>query len=168
LHAYAVEDELQVELKGQCRVLVRPSTSSDGAGFRALFQQLTDRDRYTRFFRKVRGLSDRDVQRLCNLNFDNEVAFVAAVGERENPQIVAQACYLIDPGTNLAETAFMVQPQSQGSGLGTALQKRTAEILADNEKMIRLARAGAGRADGAEGSVSIEHNGSTVRVATLF
>jgi acyl-CoA hydrolase/L-amino acid N-acyltransferase YncA len=181
LHAYAVEDELQVELKGQRRVLVRPSTSSDGAGIRELFHQLTDRDRYTRFFRKVRGLSDRDVQRLCNLNFDNEVAFVAAAGERENPQIVAQACYFIDPGTNLAETAFMVHPQWQGSGLGTALQQRmaeharrrgvrgfVAEILADNEKMIRLARAGAGRADGAEGSVSVEHNGSTVRVTTLF
>jgi L-amino acid N-acyltransferase YncA len=94
---------------------------------------------------------------------------------------VAQACYFIDPGTNLAETAFMVHPQWQGSGLGTALQQRmaeharrrgvrgfVAEILADNEKMIRLARAGAGRADGAEGSVSVEHNGSTVRVTTLF
>jgi hypothetical protein len=81
---------------------------------------------------------------------------------------VAQACYFSDPGTNLAETAFMVQPQWQGSGLGTGLQKRMAEILADNEKMIRLARAGAGRTDGAEGSVSVEHSGSTVRVTTLF
>jgi RimJ/RimL family protein N-acetyltransferase len=153
LHAYAVEDELQVELKGERRVLVRPSTSIDSAGIRELFHQLTDRDRYTCFFRKVRGLSDRDVQRLCNLDFDNEVAFVAAAGECENPQIVAQAGYFIDPGTNLAETAFMVHPQWQGSGLGTALQQRmaehvrrrgvrgfVAEILADNEKMIRLAR----------------------------
>ncbi len=113
-----MEDELQVELKGQRRVLVRPSTSSDGAGIRALFHQLTDRDRYRRFFRKVRGLSDRDVQRLCNLNFDNEVAFVTAAGERENPQIVAQACYSIDPGTNLAETAFMVPPAVAGFGPG--------------------------------------------------
>jgi hypothetical protein len=63
--------------------------------------------------------------------------------------------------------------------LGTALQQRmaeharrsgvrgfVAEILADNEKMIRLARAGAGH--DADGSVSVEHNGSTVRVTTLF
>ena len=176
LHAYPVEDEQWVELSGGRRVLVRPSTSSDGPGIRELFHQLTDRDRYTRFFRKVRGLSDRDVQRLCNVNFESEVAFVAAAGERENPQIVGQACYFVDPGTNLAETAFMVHPQWQGSGLGTALQQRmavnarrngvrgfVAEILADNERMVRLARAGAG-----EGSVSVEHSGSTVRVTTLL
>lgn len=177
LQAYAVEDEQWVDMKDKRHVLVRPSTSSDGPGIRELFHQLTDRDRYTRFFRKVRGLSDRDVQRLCNVNFDNEVAFVAAFGERENPQIVGQACYFVDPGTNLAETAFMVHPQWQGSGLGTALQRRmaeharrrgvrgfVAEILADNEKMIRLARAGAA----ADGNVSVEHAGSTVRVTTLF
>ena len=177
LHAYAVEDEQWVDVKDSRRVLVRPSTSSDGPGIRELFHQLTDRDRYTRFFRKVRGLSDRDVQRLCNVNFETEVAFVAAFGERENPQIVAQACYFVDPGTNLAETAFMVHPQWQGSGLGTALQRQmaaharkrgvrgfVAEILADNEKMIRLARAGAA----ADGNLSVEHTGSTVRVTTLF
>jgi hypothetical protein len=56
----------------------------------------------------VRALSDDDMQRLCNLNFENEVAFVAATGTRENPQIVAHSCYFIDPSTNLAETAFMV------------------------------------------------------------
>jgi hypothetical protein len=52
------------------------------------------------------------------MNFDNEVAFVAVSGTRENPQLVAQACYFTDPGTNLAETAFMVHPDWQGCGLG--------------------------------------------------
>ncbi|MEY3295213.1 MAG: hypothetical protein RLZZ451_1261 [Pseudomonadota bacterium] len=177
LRAYAVEHEQWIDLKDTRRVLVRPSTSSDGPGIRELFHQLTDRDRYTRFFRKVRGLSDRDVQRLCNLNFETEVAFVAAFGERENPQIVGQACYFVDPGTNLAETAFMVHPQWQGSGLGTALQRCmaaharqrgvrgfVAEILADNEKMIRLARGGST----ALGNISVENAGSTVRVTTSF
>jgi acyl-CoA hydrolase/RimJ/RimL family protein N-acetyltransferase len=184
LHAYAVEDEAQLELVARDgarqRVLVRPSTSSDAQGIRELFHQLSDRDRYTRFFRKVRGLSDRDVQRLCNVNFDNEVAFVVAAGERENPQIVAQACYFTDPGTNLAETAFMVHPDWQGLGLGKSLQQRmaeharrrgvrgfVAEILASNERMIRLARAGVVAAEG-EPTVSVEHTGSTVRVTTLF
>ena len=96
---------------------------------------------------------------------------------RENPQIVGQACYFVDPGTNLAETAFMVHPQWQGSGLGTALQRCmaaharqrgvrgfVAEILADNEKMIRLARGGST----ALGNISVENAGSTVRVTTSF
>ena len=174
MRAYAVEEELPVELKGGRQAMLRPSGSNDGDGIRKLFHQLSDRDRYTRFFRKVRGLSNRDVQRLCNMNFETEVAFVAVTGTRENPQIVAQSCYFTDPVTNLAETAFMVHPDWQGCGLGSALQRHmashaqrdgvrgfVAEIMASNDSMIKLARAGAG-------NVSVESTGSTVRVTTLF
>ena len=174
MRAYLVEEETRVTLKGGRTVLMRPAGSNDGDAIRDLFHKLSDRDRYTRFFRKVRGLSHRDVQRLCNMNFENEVAFVAMSGTRENPQLVAQACYFTDPGTNLAETAFMVHPEWQGCGLGGALQRRMAEhakgrgvlgfvadIMASNDNMVRLARAGPGK-------VSVEHTGSTVRVTTLF
>jgi RimJ/RimL family protein N-acetyltransferase len=95
-------------------------------------------------------------------------------GSRENPQIVAQSCYFIDPSTNLAETAFMVHPDWQGSGLGTALQHRmtehakargvrgfVAEILASNPNMIRLARSGSS-------NVNVETTSDTVRVTVLF
>jgi acyl-CoA hydrolase/L-amino acid N-acyltransferase YncA len=174
LRAYPVEDEQPVELSGGRTVLLRPAGSHDGEGVRDLFHRLSDRDRYTRFFRKVKGMSNRDVQRLCNLNFENEVAFVAAIGPRENAQIVAHACYFTDPSTNLAETAFMVHPDWQGCGLGGALQARlathakqrgvrgfVAEIMAGNDNMIRLARA-------ATAEVSVESSGGTVRVVSLF
>ena len=173
LRAYPLQEEATVQLKDQRQVLLRPAQSTDGDAVRTLFHQLSDRDVYTRFFRKVRGLSNQDVQRLCNLNFENEVAFVAVSGTRENPQIVAQSCYFIDPSTNLAETAFMVHPDWQGCGLGGALQSRmaehargrgvlgfVAEILAGNDAMIRLARAGA--------KVSVENMHGTVRVTTRF
>ena len=186
LRAYAVEEEITVALKAGRSVLLRPAGSADGEGIRDLFHRLSDRDRYTRFFRKVRGLSNRDVQRLCNMNFETEVAFVAAIGTRENPQIVAQSCYFVDPGTNLAETAFMVHPDWQGSGLGGALQQRmaeharqrgvrgfVAEIMASNEPMIRLAQKAAGHGGGqgdgnSGGSVHVDNSGSTVRVTILF
>lgn len=174
MRAYPVEEERPVALKDQRSVLLRPAAANDAESIRQLFHQLSERDVYTRFFRKVRGLSDEDVQRLCNLNFENEVAFVAATGTRENPQIVAQSCYFIDPSTNLAETAFMVHPDWQGCGLGTAMQKAmaahaagrgvrgfVAEILSSNPNMIRLAR-------GASSNVSVESSGSTVRVTVLF
>ncbi|MBK6469373.1 MAG: GNAT family N-acetyltransferase [Betaproteobacteria bacterium] len=180
MHAYAVEDEKTVVLKDGRDVLLRPAASGDAAGVRDLFHGLSDRDVYTRFFRKVRGLSDRDVQRLCNLNFENEVAFVACEGPRESAQIVAHACYFVDPSTNLAETAFMVHPAWQGSGLGGALQRHmaahaqqrgvrgfVAEILASNENMIRLARASAGVGPGGS-KVTVEPSGSTVRITTLW
>ncbi len=174
MRAYPVQEEETVALKAGRSVLLRPSTAGDAEGIRMLFHSLSERDVYTRFFRNVRSLSNQDAQRLCNLNFETEVGFVAATGSRENPQIVGQACYFIDPSTNLAETAFIVSPDWQGCGLGTALQMRmmkdaaqrgvrgfVAEIMSTNDAMIRLAKGGCS-------SLSTESMGSTVRVTALF
>jgi acyl-CoA hydrolase/GNAT superfamily N-acetyltransferase len=172
--AYPVEEEVTVTLKDRRTVLLRPAVSSDGNGIRDLFHAMSETDVFTRFFRRVRELSGQDVQRLCNVNFENEVAFVAVSGTRENPEIVAQACYFIDASTNLAETAFMVSPRWQGCGLGAALQKRmaehavargvrgfVAEMLSTNAHMVRLAHTGSA-------NVSVESSGTTVRVTTIF
>lgn len=174
MQAYPVQEESLVKLKDSRELLFRPSVSTDAEGIRALFHRLSERDVYTRFFRNIRGLSNQDVQRLCNLNFENEVGFVAVTGTRENPEIVAQSCYFIDPSTNLAETAFMVSPGWQGGGLGGTMQQRmaqhaaargvrgfVAEILATNPHMIRLAHA-------VSTQVSTESQGSTVRITALF
>jgi len=174
MRAYPVEDEVTVQLKDQRQVLLRCATSSDGEAIRMLFHRLPESDVYTRFFRNVRQLSAKDVQCLCNLNFETEVAFVAVTGTREQPQIVGQSCYFVDATTNIAETAFMVHPDWQGSGLGSALQQRMvqhakqrgvrgflAEILQANTKMIRLAQSGSAQ-------VSTELTRDTTRITTLF
>ena len=174
MRAYPVEEEVTVELKDKRSVLLRPAVTTDGDSIRDLFHSLSEEDVFTRFFRTVRALSANDVQRLCNVNFENEVAFVAVTGTRENPQVVAQSCYFIDPSTNLAETAFMVRPEWQRCGLGAALQRRmsehaaargvrgfVAEIMSTNANMIRLAQAGST-------NVSVEPNGTTVHVTALF
>jgi len=88
----------------------------------AVFHRLTEDDIYTRFFRRVRSLSYRELQTLCNVNHETDVAFLGVVGPRENEEIIGSACYFLNPTTNLAEVAFMVAPEIQGAGLGTALQ----------------------------------------------
>ena len=174
LRAYPVEDELTVTLKDGRTVLLRPALSSDAQGIRDLFHHLSEADVYTRFFRHVRALSNAEVQRLCNVNYENEVAFVATAGSREQSLIVGQSCYFLNPTTNLADTAFMVHPDWQGCGLGTALQncmvqhakKRglrgfVADVLPGNTRMLRLARNG-------PPSVQIEHADDSVHLTQLF
>ncbi|TXH88291.1 MAG: GNAT family N-acetyltransferase [Rhodoferax sp.] len=174
LRAYPMEEEQTVTLKDGRTVLLRPAMSSDAQGIRELFHHLSEEDVYTRFFRSVRGLSDAEVERLCNVNYENEVAFVATTGEREAEQIVAQSCYFINPTSNLADTAYMVHPEWQGSGLGSALQacmvahakKRglrgfEADILPSNTRMMRLARSGSPH-------VRVTEDGSTVHITILF
>ena len=174
LHAYPVEEEVAAVLKDQRPVLLRPAIASDASGIRDLFHSMSETDVFTRFFHQVRKLSSQEVQRLCNVNFDNEVAFVAVTGPREDPVIVAHACYFLDYSTNLAETAFIVRPDWQGCGLGAALQRRltehakgrgvrgfVAEILPGNAHMIRLAQS-------ASAQVTVESTGETRRVTALF
>jgi acyl-CoA hydrolase/GNAT superfamily N-acetyltransferase len=174
LRAYPVEEELTVTLKDGRTVMLRPALSSDAQGIRELFHHLSEADVYTRFFRNVRGLSDVEVQRLCNVNYEDEVAFVATTGNREALQIVGQSCYFINPTTNLADTAFMVHPDWQGCGLGSALQacmvnhaKRrglrgfVADILPSNDRMLRLARNGTP-------NVQAERNSDSVHITMLF
>jgi hypothetical protein len=91
------------------------------AGMQGLCHQMSSEDVYMRFFRRISALSYDEAQRLCNVDFAHGVAFVAVRGSREGEEIVAVGGYFLNPSTNLAETAFIVDPECQGTGLGTAL-----------------------------------------------
>ena len=112
---------------------------------------MSERDVYLRFFRKLSALSYEDAQRLCNVDFVHDVAFVAVKGPRDNEEIVGTGAYFLNPTNNLAEVAYMIAPAWQKTGLGSALQRRlrdhavacgvrgfVAEILQANASMIEL------------------------------
>ena len=143
-------------------------------GMKEIFYQMSDHDIYTRFFRRVNAMTFKEAQRLCDVNFESEVAFVAVTGTRENEQIIGTGAYFLNPSTNLAEVAFMIVPQMQGTGLGGALQRRmmdyakrmgvrgfVADILAENSKMIALAKR-------ATENFEVHRDGETVEVVSLF
>jgi GNAT superfamily N-acetyltransferase len=122
----------------------------------------------------VRSLTYRQLQTLCNVNHETEVAFMAVTGPRENEEIVGSACYFLSPTTNLAEVAFMVSPEWQGAGVGTALQTRlveyavsrgvrgfVAEILPRSARMLSLiARA--------PGTMTTSRDENAVHVTVVF
>ncbi|WP_119389347.1 GNAT family N-acetyltransferase [Taklimakanibacter lacteus] len=156
--AYPVQEERRVAIAGG-EVLIRPAHAADVDALRALFHDLSPDDVYTRFFRRVRTLPYQDLQTLCNVNHESQVAFLAVTGPRENEAVIGSGCYFLNPATNLAEVAFMVAPEWQGKGVGTALQVRLqeyaaargvrgfiAEILPGNERMVRLAASATGEA----------------------
>jgi len=173
LRAYPVEEERTLALNNR-QVMLRPARASDADGIRELFFKLPATDIYTRFFRRVQALSNRDIERLCNFSYENEVGFVAVTGPREQEVIIGQACYFVNLTTNLAETAFLIDPAWQGKGLGSAMQQRmvehararglrgfVAEILPENSKMIALAHKGSDK-------VTRERDQDSVHVTMLF
>jgi len=172
--AYSVHEERIVTLKNGSNVMIRPARAADAGALQGLFHRLSEDDIYTRFFRRVRSLSYQELQTLCNVNHETDVAFLAVIGPRENEKIVGSACYFLSPTTNLAEVAFMVAPEFQGAGLGTALQaclqeyamRRNVrgfvfEILPRNASMLRLAAR-------AQGTITTSRDNDTVHVTALF
>ncbi len=122
----------------------------------------------------MRSLSYQDLQTLCNVNHETNVAFLAVTGPRENEEIVGSACYFLSPTTNLAEVAFMIAPEFQGAGLGTALQACLQEyamsrnvrgfvfeILPRNTSMLRLAAR-------TQGTITTSRDDDIVHVTALF
>jgi RimJ/RimL family protein N-acetyltransferase len=172
--AYPVHEERVVSLKNDVKIMIRPARAGDARALQALFHRLSPDDVYTRFFRHVRSLTYPELQTLCNVNHETEVAFLAVTGPRENEEVVGSACYFLNPTTNLAEVAFMVSPEWQGAGLGTALQARlleyamsrgvrgfVADILPRNASMLRLiARA--------PGVVTTSRDDDAVHVTVVF
>ncbi len=173
LVAYPVEEERDVILKSGASVLVRPARARDVRGLQDIFYNMSKKDVYMRFFAYLKALSVDEAEHLCNVDYENEMAFVAAVGDPENEKIVGSSCYFLNPTTNLAEVAYMILPEWQGMGLGSLLQNRmteyarargirgfTAEVHEGNDKMIKLAQSSP--------NASMKNIEGTLEVTMLF
>jgi RimJ/RimL family protein N-acetyltransferase len=153
--AYPVSEERELRLQDDRRVRVRPTRTADARPMQELFYRLTEEDVRGRFFQRLTSLTDSFAQHLSSVSYDEEMAFAAVVGPRENERIVATSCYYLDPATGLADVAYLVDPEWQGAGLGRILHERTLEyarahgvrgftasVLPSNDAMLRVFRSG--------------------------
>jgi acyl-CoA hydrolase/GNAT superfamily N-acetyltransferase len=172
--AYPIEEERTLQLKSGRTVMIRPARAADVTAMKDIFYRMSQDDVYLRFFRRLSSLSFQEAQRLCNVDFETDVAFVATTGTREDERIVGTGCYFLNPSTNIAEVAYMVMPDWQGTGLGSALQDKLtdfarrrgvrgflAQILTENVRMLGLAKR-AGQ------NIEIRREDDCFEVTTLF
>jgi acyl-CoA hydrolase/RimJ/RimL family protein N-acetyltransferase len=155
--AYPIDEEREMELRDGRRVTVRPTLAGDRGGMQELFHRLPEKDVTTRFFNRLTSLTDQAADYLCNVDYDEEMAFATVVGPPEHERIVATSSYYRDSRDGFAEVAYMVEPDWQGSGLATALHARTveyarthgvrgltADVLMSNPAMLKIFRRGVG------------------------
>jgi acyl-CoA hydrolase/RimJ/RimL family protein N-acetyltransferase len=167
---YAVEDERQIQLKTGQVVRMRPARLGDVPQLQRLIHRLPADDLYLRFFRTLRSLSIEEAVRLCTNEQSVDAMFVAVEGATEAELVVGNACLFGDPAGRFGEVGYLVDPALQGTGLGRAMQQvlidkakalgmsgLTAEILADNKRMLGLARSSGLK-------VSMERDGDTCEV----
>jgi acyl-CoA hydrolase/RimJ/RimL family protein N-acetyltransferase len=152
--AYPGGEERTVSLKDGASVLVRPARTGDAPLLQDLFYRMPPDDVYTRFFRHLTTLPLSTAEHLTSVSFEDEVTFVAVVGDWGSERIVGTASYYLDQVSGTADVAYMVDPAYKGLGLGAALQQRlieyarsrgvralTADVLVGNSAMLRLFRS---------------------------
>ena len=148
--AYPAAWEFDAVLADGGTVHVRPVLPSDAEEVRAFHERQSPESIYFRFFSPRPKLSDRDVQRLVQVDHAQRVAFVAWIGDR----IVGMAGYDIWRARTEADVWFLVDDDEKGRGLATILLEYlaeaarrngltglTAQVLPSNQRMLGVFRS---------------------------
>jgi GNAT superfamily N-acetyltransferase len=125
---YPWEETRTIQLKTGQTVELRPARLSDEEALQDLFYRLSDESTYRRFMAYKNVHPHSEMQKLVDSDYEHNMALLATLSDGPEEQILAMARYDVDPGTRLADIAFVVQDAWQGHGLGTLLMKRMGEI----------------------------------------
>ncbi|MEP7193345.1 MAG: GNAT family N-acetyltransferase [Actinomycetota bacterium] len=144
--AYPTWWEADVVLRDGGVAHVRPIVPNDADRVRRFHAGQSAESIYLRFFAPLKTLSDKDVTRFTQVDYDWRVALVATVGG----EIIGIARFdRLDQTT--AEVAFHISDAHQGRGVGSVLlehlaaigqergvTKFVADVLPQNRKMIQV------------------------------
>ncbi|MFD2367301.1 GNAT family N-acetyltransferase [Pseudoduganella sp. GCM10020061] len=146
-------DELEERVPWQGgQVLLRPIQPEDAPQYAVFFQSLDPEDVRYRMFVRMRTLSPSQLARFTQIDYDREMAFIAA---REDGQggweLLGEARAIADPDNIVAEFAIVVRSDLKGQGLGRILMTKllnycrargirevTGEALAHNSRVLNL------------------------------
>ena len=127
---YPTQFECFFTTKSQKKVFVRPIKAVDEDILRNFFHKLSDHSVYLRYFRMLKSMPQRILQRTTDVNYSSDMAIVAlSPPDAFQHELVGIAQWISDPnkGGN-PEIAFQVRDDWQGEGLGTFLFQKLVEI----------------------------------------
>jgi RimJ/RimL family protein N-acetyltransferase len=110
-------------------VLVRPIKVMDEDSLRNFFHKLSDHSVYMRYFRIMKSMPQRILQRTADIDYSKDMALVVlSPPDAYNHEFVGIAQWVHAPNGGPPEIAFQVRDDFQGEGLGTYLFQRLMEI----------------------------------------
>jgi RimJ/RimL family protein N-acetyltransferase len=135
-------------------VTIRAIRPEDKDKLASAFKNLDRESVYTRFFRYVKELTDQDLRRATEIDFDREVALVVTTNLGDEEIVIGTGRYVVyeeaDSGRS-AEVAFIVREDYQGLGIASRLLRHlvqigrqqnvsrfTADVLSGNRAMLRV------------------------------
>ncbi|MEE8576290.1 MAG: GNAT family N-acetyltransferase [candidate division Zixibacteria bacterium] len=125
---YPEELERHDTLRDGTEIFFRPVKPTDEAALSEMLYSLSDASIRTRFIAQTMTFPHKDVQRLTNIDYIQNLAIVGTVPGVSGEEFVAIAQYFLDPKTGSAEVAFLVQDEWQKKGMGTFLLNYLAQV----------------------------------------
>ncbi len=133
-------------------LLLRPIKPDDGPEHVAFFNSLDPEDVRSRMFIRMRELQPSQLARLTQIDYDREMAFIAAKTRQDGTfETLGVARAIADPDNIAAEFAVIVRSDLKGQGLGTILltklidycrsrgtQRMVGEALSHNRRILNL------------------------------
>jgi acetyltransferase len=132
------------------RLVVRPVRPEDAEQHGAFFARLSPQDIRYRFFTAMRELSAELTARLTQIDYDREMALIAA---REATGETVGVARLVSENEHEGEFAVIVQADMKGRGVASHLMRRlidwargrgmgaiVGQVLADNAPMLAFVR----------------------------
>jgi len=148
---YPEELERYDTLRDGTEIFFRPIKPTDDSALSEMMYSLSEKTVRTRYMTHTMAFPHKDIQRVTNIDYRQDIAIVGVVPRVSGEEIVAMAQYFLDPKTQSAEVAFLVQDEWQRKGMGTFLldyitqiarkrgvKKFWAKVLPSNEPMLTL------------------------------
>ena len=116
-------------------IYLRALRSDDQDRLVELFEQLSTRSIYFRFFHFKKWLTEGELAQFTDLDFVRDAALIAAFRKDESEHVIGVGRYSAlaeENGARRAEVAFAVADAYQGKGVGTLLLEHLAAIARAN------------------------------------
>ena len=150
---YPDQYEQHVRTSANIDIFIRPIRPEDALLLIELFESLSPRSVYMRFFTPLKRLSHSMLARFTQIDYDREIALVALTEGSVVEKMLGVARVISESNQKRAEFSVAVGDAWQGKGIGAALLKRCltiaekrgiedvwGAILAENIQMLSLAK----------------------------
>ena len=144
----------RIRLADGTHVTLRPIRAADAGIEQEFVRGLSDEARYFRFMDMLRELSPRMLAQMTDIDYHDQMAFVAVTAIDGRETEIAVARYVAFPDGENCEFAVVVGDDWQGKGIATALmrllietargrglKKMIGEVLSGNHKMLHFVTA---------------------------